>query len=276
MHTRDALKYLQTQLHPMLGEYSVLQSEQILQHIFRCSRPDLYLKNLQLSAQLETEMTTICNRRLSGEPLPYILNAAYFYNREFFVDSSVLIPRPDTEILIEQILANEQNEQCFFADIGTGSGIIACILTEQRKKWRGVGLDIAIKSLKVAKKNAQHGAISFVCTDMLSGMKPKPVFDFIASNPPYISESEICSLDRGVKDFEPYRALYGGKDGLDFYRYLASNAKRYMRPAGKIYCEIGYNQKDPVCDIFKNDNWNDISIIKDLAKNHRVLIATKG
>ena len=274
MNTVEALKYIQSRLHPTIGGHSIGQSETILELILKCSRTALYLDNKIISSDLLSEIDSIIDRRLTGEPLQYILGKVFFYSREFTVSPEVLIPRPDTEILVEQVLLHEKKTNCCFADIGTGSGIIACILTESNPGWKGIGVDISYKSLLIARQNVQTG-VNLLCSDLLKAIKMDKQFDFIVSNPPYISESELETLEPQVKDFEPRRALSGGKDGLDFYRYLANDTKYWIKPGGYIYCEIGYNQEYEVMELFSINDWEDISSVKDLGGNSRVIRAKK-
>jgi release factor glutamine methyltransferase len=217
-------------------------------------------------------MKAILTKRLSGTPLPYIIGNSYFYSREFLVTPDVLIPRPDTETLIELVLMHESKSESIFADIGLGSGIISCILTETVPLWKAVGVDISYPALKVAQKNC-HTPVMLLCADMLSAFKPGKTFDFIVSNPPYISQDEMDTLDPEVRNFEPVTALCGGSDGLDFYRYLALESKKVLKKTGRIYCEIGYNQQISVFDIFSNQGWSKIKTEKDLGGNPRVLMA---
>ncbi len=275
MTTGQALQFLKNKLTPLLGDLALPQSEQILQFILSCSRSELYLNlSTELDKSLIPQMSAILERSLSGEPLPYITGKAFFYSREFAVTPDVLIPRPDTETLIEAVLANQKQKQCLFADIGTGSGILSCILTEHNTGWKAIAVDISFSALKVARSNCRSG-IYFICADLLSSFKAMPVLDFIVSNPPYISADEMKVLDSSVSDFEPHRALYGGRDGLDFYRKLALGSSAFLKSEGRIYCEIGYNQELQVREIFKDSGWSDISVIKDLSGNFRVIMATR-
>lgn len=274
MTVREALSYLKNQLHPSLGSFAQPQSEEIIEHILNCSRSQLFLSSrISLSDSQVSLMESILLRRLSGEPLAYILGKTYFYSREFAVTPDTLIPRPDTEILVEQVLIHERNNFCCFADIGIGSGIISCILTEQHTDWTAVGIDISCETLKIAKKN-RITPVHLLCCDLLSAIKPEPIFDFIVSNPPYISSHEMNVLDSEVKDHEPYLALYGGKDGLDFYIRLAKTAKKVLKKKGRIYCEIGYSQQNQVNEIFNDFGWTNLNFTKDLSGHPRVIHAT--
>lgn len=273
MTIKDALLLLRKVLGPTLGSFAGPQSEEILQYLLNCSRSELFLsKGKSLSHPQIQRLHEILNERLNGKPLQYILGKTFFYSREFKVTSDTLIPRPDTEILIEQVLIHERTENAFFADIGIGSGIISCILTEERPAWRAVGIDISFSTLKIAKENSTTPLL-LLCSDLLSALKLKQRFHFIVSNPPYISMDEMNVLDPEVKEFEPHRALYGGEDGLDFYRRLSIDCKSVLQADGRLYCEIGYNQQNAVMDIFRGAGWADITITKDLSGHPRVLRA---
>jgi release factor glutamine methyltransferase len=273
MTVYEALRFIQSQLQPAIGDYAVPQSEEILETLLKCSRTELYLKSKDHLDQLFTDQVdVIINRRLQGEPLQYILGQVYFYSREFAVTPDVLIPRPDTEILVEKVLLHEKNRDGNFADIGTGSGIIACILTEENPGWNALAIDVSYRSLLVARQNIRS-QVHLLCADLLNSIKPNHLFNFIVSNPPYISATEMNALDHDVVDFEPHRALFGGNDGLDFYRYLSLQASNWIIKGGAIYCEIGYNQENEVKELFSNNGWRGIAIFKDLGGNPRVIRA---
>ncbi|NLE00182.1 MAG: peptide chain release factor N(5)-glutamine methyltransferase [Fibrobacter sp.] len=273
MQIGEALQYLYTNLKPSLKDFARPQAEEILLYILKCSRSELYSNKDRILTDNQTViLESILSQRLNGKPLQYILGSTFFYSREFRISQHVLIPRPDTEILVEQVLSNEQCSSCFFADIGTGSGIIACILTEERKGWHGVGIDISIKALEVARGN-MIVPFSLVCADLLSAFKPLRQFDFLVSNPPYIAHNQINSLDPEVLDYEPALALFGGDDGLGFYRKLSNDAKGVLKPGGRIYCEIGYDQGSTSSEIFMNAGWSEVKITADYGRNPRVLEA---
>lgn len=275
MNVHEALRSIQACLQPKIGDFAVPQSEEIMQYLLKCSRVELYLKsNSSLPITITEEITRIVEQRLQGKPLQYILGKVYFYNREFNVTPAVLIPRPDTEILVEQILKNETAKQCSFADIGTGSGIIGCILSGENKGWKALSIDISYSALQVAKSNAMV-RMDFLCSDLLSACKATPLFNFIVSNPPYISEEEMNTLDPEVRDHEPVHALYGGKDGLAFYKYLSKTGQQFIFTGGSMYCEIGYNQEYAVRELFSKDGWSEITVTRDYGNNPRVLHARK-
>jgi release factor glutamine methyltransferase len=271
MNISEALASIKNQLMDIAKESALYEAELILQHVMHCSRSQLYLmRNDLLLNKLRNDLKTILERRKHHEPLPYILGTAYFHSKEFIVNRNVLIPRPDTEVLVETILTSEKKRNCFFLEIGIGSGAISAILLQEHPDWQCIGTDISVSALHVAGRNCA-GNIRRVCSDLFSSMKPKPYFDFIVSNPPYISESEMAKLDAGVKDFEPAIALDGGKDGLNFYRAFASQAKSYLKPEARLYCEIGYAQKDSVVKIFSARGWKGIKVSNDLAGRPRAV-----
>lgn len=273
MKIHDALEYIRSNLQLQNGVYAVHQAKEILEALLKCSRTELYLcVNRSLSPEMVKTIQEIVERRLNNEPLQYILGHVYFYSREFKITPDVLIPRPDTETLVEQVLRYEKKKECRFADIGTGSGIISCILTEENPGWQSFAIDISYKSLLVAKSNIRS-KVHLLCGNVLDSINPLHKFDFIVSNPPYISDDEIQTLDPDVKDFEPYHALCGGADGLWFYRYFAQHAYKWITSSGCIFCETGYNQEQKIVELFHDNGWRDIHIFKDNGGNPRVLRA---
>ncbi len=264
---------IRRQLIPVSGDLAERDSELILEHTLHLSRTELYTNSkLSVDTIHLNEIQELVRRRLTGIPLPYVLGYTYFYSEKFFVSPDVLIPRPDTEVLIETILHNEQTDNCFFIDVGTGSGIIAKTLTDQRPAWRTCAVDLSQRALKITQKNC-GSQIPLFCGDTLCAVKPGKQFDFIVSNPPYISRNEMEELDRSVSEYEPITGLYGGEDGCDFYRRLAEQGKNHLKQNGRIYCEIGYRQKETVTAIFNESGWSDITIHDDLAGRPRVINA---
>jgi protein-(glutamine-N5) methyltransferase, release factor-specific len=269
----NLLKEVKARIQPIAGECALNEAEIILEHVLKFSRGDLYANACQdLSEQQQKHIETIIERRLTREPLPYILGSAYFHSKEFLVSNAVLIPRPDTEILVEKILEIEHEGLCSFLDVGIGSGAIAESLACKRPLWKALGLDISEQALKIAKVNCGVKTGLF-CGDLFSALKTASYFDFIVSNPPYISEKEMAELDASVRDFEPASALYGGPDGLDFYRVLAGKSKDLLKTGGRLYCEIGYAQGEAVRTIFSEQGWKNILQFPDLAGRPRVVVA---
>ncbi len=274
MNRSGTLAWLQNALSPIAGDFAAPEAERILTFLLGISRSDLYLGgNSELPGHLVEKIDAIIARRLTAEPLPYILGSAYFFDREIAVTSDVLIPRLDTETLVETVLANEDSKSKCFLDFGTGSGCISAALAGNRP-WRAVAVDASRPSLRIARINCGTGA-DLICGNNFAALKSGR-FDFLVSNPPYIPSAAIAELDRSVRDFEPHQALDGGADGLEFYRYFAASAERLLKPGGGIYCEIGYDQGESVTEILVSGGWKNIRIVKDLGGRDRVVYGKMG
>jgi release factor glutamine methyltransferase len=273
MNVCKLLEEIQARIEPVAAECALNEAETILEHVLHCSRSDLYVKaDRIISEERKNKIEAVINRRLTHEPLPYILGMAYFHSKEFIVSNAVLIPRPDTEILVEKVLELEPEGPRFFIDVGIGSGAIAESLASHRPRWKALGIDISDQTLKIARANCGI-KISLLRGDLFSALKETRRFDFIVSNPPYISGKELAELDPSVRDFEPVFALFGGMDGLDFYRALAKKSKCLLKKGGRIYCEIGYAQGTAVQEIFSSQGWKNILQFSDLAGRPRVVVA---
>jgi release factor glutamine methyltransferase len=269
------LTHLEQVLQPISGSTSLHEAETILQFVLNCTRSDLYSSPAfsEIPDEMLLSVEAIIAKRLVDEPLPYILGSVYFFSKEILLTRDVLIPRPETEVLVETVLKREQSEELRFADIGTGSGAIAAVLLKERPQWYGLATDISLKALAIARRNVP-GHISFACVDMIGAFRPgSERFDFMVSNPPYVSEAEMAQLDNSVIQFEPHSALYGGVDGMDFYRILAADAGNVLKPGGRIYCEIGCDQGAAVGDIFEFQGWSSVEVRNDLAGRPRVVAA---
>ena len=218
----------------------------------------------------------ILDRRKKGEPLQYILNSAYFYGREYYVDKGVLIPRKDSEIPCEKIInLIKQNELKEFLEIGVGSGCFS--LTVNLETGINVkGVEISNDALKVAHINNERlkGDCKFFKSDLFSNVDEK--FDIIYSNPPYIRSDVISTLQREVKDFEPRLALDGGEDGLKFYRDIAKAATSYLKEGGYLAFEIGYDQRADIENILRENNFINIESFKDYGDKDRVVIGIRS
>jgi release factor glutamine methyltransferase len=272
----SVIRRLAGELSPVSRELSRSEAERIVEHVLQCSRSELYGNaRKQVTPEQHRRIRSIARHRLSGTPLAYALGSAYFYNGEISVTPEVLIPRPETEVLIEVVLTRERESECLFLDMGCGSGNITAALLCERRDWRAVASDISIEALGVAALNCAD-RVCMVCADRLSALKASNAFDFVVSNPPYVSEAEMDTLESSVADFEPRQALWGGVDGLDFYRCLAGNAARVLKPNGRLYCEIGATQDDAVRRILGHGGWSDILVHNDLANRPRVVTAQTG
>lgn len=253
---------------------AIFEAHLILRHYLKMSPTDFLLKHhLEIDEETLSLVDSAVLRRINNEPLQYILNSQEFMGLEFYVDKDVLIPRQDTEILVEHILNHFKGKPINAMDIGTGSGCIAVSVAHFNKNAYIRALDISSAALEVAKKNSVinnvSDRISFEVADIFE-YRPYGLYDLIVSNPPYIETSVIERLDKNVKDFEPVGALDGGLDGLDYYRHIVSVAPTFLKKGGMLAFEIGYTQGKQVSEMMK-ENFSDIEIIKDLSGNDRVV-----
>ena len=216
--------------------------------------------------------------RLAGnEPIQYIIKKQEFMKMNFYVDENVLIPQPDTEILVEEVIDKFKNnkEKLKILDLCTGSGCIAVSIAKNIKNVEVFASDISYKALEIAKLNAKenHVKINFIESDLFENILEND-FDIIISNPPYIETKIVETLEEEVKK-EPILALDGGKDGLDFYRKIILQANQYLKENGILALEIGYNQKEEVIKLLEKQNYKEIYCKKDLAGNDRVIISRR-
>ena len=222
----------------------------------------------------------LLKRRLQHEPIAYIVNNKSFWKQNFIVGKEVLIPRPETELIIEvalQILTKAIGQKLNILDLGTGSGCIILSLLLEFKSSRGIAIDYCNKTLEIAKINAGKFGICdrvvFLKSDWFAELNPKKKFDVIVSNPPYICIDQWRCLKKDVKYFEPKNALTDNKDGLKNYKIIAKNAVRFMRKNSILILEIGYNQEERVKNIFTSNTYK-IKFYKDLQKINRVALVT--
>ena len=250
----------------------------LLSYVFSISKMTYLLdrnKEIQLDDEKISFYKKLIGKRKKRIPLQHLTNEQEFMGLEFFVNEHVLIPRQDTEVLVEEVLKDGYGERII--DICTGSGCIAISLDKLGHFKEVVGVDISKEALEVAKRNNEKlsASVNFIESDLFTNVENK-TFDCIVSNPPYIRKEVIETLEPEVKDFEPYIALYGPDEGLYFYEKIARIGKAYLQPNGKIYFEIGHDQGDAVSHILKKNGYKDIFVIKDLAGLDRVVKATYG
>lgn len=220
---------------------------------------------------LEAKYLSRIEKRKKHIPLQYIINKQNFYGLDFYVDESVLIPRYDTENIVDRIVKDCKENKCLSVlDLCTGSGCIAVSLKKSGFE-RVYAADISDKALAVAKYNAKlnDADIIFLQGDLYENFPKEIRFDIIVSNPPYISTDEIARLEKQVRDFEPKLALDGGRDGLDFYKKIINLSKDFLNNKGRLYLEIGYDQSKDVVDLAKKEGYDNIVIIKDLSGRDR-------
>jgi len=241
-------------------EYIILNNDNVLKE-----------KNLKYFKKLVQE-------RASRKPIAYLLNKKFFWNSEFYVNKNSLIPRPDTEIVIEQVLKLTKNKnKLSVLDIGVGSGCILLTILKERKNFYGTGIDISKNSLNICKKNAKNllleGRIKFYKSDVDKFNQGK--YDLIVSNPPYIKRCDLKYLESDVIRFEPKLSLDGGLDGLSVIRKVISKSSVLIKKNGKFILEIGFDQKNKVIKLLNKKGFYINSTLKDLAMNDRCIVSTK-
>ncbi len=240
-------------------------------------------RELYASQEIADAMESAVDRILAGEPMAYILGEWSFYGLNLYVDQHVLIPRDDTcavtQLAIRQAIFLDQDPRIL--DLCTGSGCIGIAIASKVKDARVTLADISREALMVARKNINRhklsARVSCVQADALG--KPESFlgkFDMIVSNPPYITGAEMLELDKSVQDFEPHLALFGGTDGLDFYRSIAENYKKCLKPGGYLALEFGMGQGDDVCAILKENGFTVLERVQDFNDRERAVLAQYG
>ncbi|HWT26894.1 MAG TPA: peptide chain release factor N(5)-glutamine methyltransferase [Mobilitalea sp.] len=242
----------------------------LLTHVFHISRAEFFLHGEDtVSVEDEKQYNRLLELRAKHIPLQYITGSQEFMGLEFDVTEDVLIPRQDTEILVEQVLKICDKKSVL--DMCTGSGCIIISLAKLGGISRAVGSDISEKALNVATMNAKKHMVNieFIQSDLFD--KVNGTYDIVVSNPPYIPTEVIKGLMPEVKDHEPYAALDGSNDGLLFYRRITKEAKEYLNKDGFIFFEIGYNQGREVQEILQKEGFTDVKVTKDLSGLDRVV-----
>jgi len=256
-----------------------LDSEILLSSSIKKDKKHIILnpKELLNSEQLE-KFKRLIERRKKGEPIAYLINKKEFWKDEFFVNKDVLIPRPDTELIIEQVLKIYLKEtQLHVLDIGIGSGCILLSILKERPNFYGTGIDISKKSINVSKLNAKQLNLTNRAKFFHSSVDNFKIgkYDIIVSNPPYIKLFNLKYLEKDVINFEPKLALSGGFDGFSQIRKVINKAKTLIKKNGKFILEIGFNQKNKVKKILKEEGFYVNKAIKDYGNNDRCIISTK-
>lgn len=234
--------------------------------------------NSEKEIEIDEKYMELVSRREKHEPMQYILGKAEFYGLDFKVNKNVLIPRPDTEVLVEKVISFVKNNSYTILDIGTGSGCIPISILVNCPNAKAYAADISADAIEVAKENARLNnvdkKITFLNIDILNDF-PDFSIDCIVSNPPYIEEEVIPTLMEDVKGYEPDIALNGGPDGLIFYRRIAQEGYKILRKGGLIAFEVGYTQAKAVEEILIKNGFAQTEIIKDLAGIERIVSAIK-
>ena len=252
------------------------EAQLLLQHVLNVNRAWLIAhENDALQPNIHEAFEALLNRRLAGEPMAYILGSREFFGLDLLVTPDTLIPRPDTETLVEAALAKIlNNTNLSILDLGTGTGAIALAIAKNCPQVSITAVDASNAALEVAKKNAQNlniHNVEFVISNWFDNLSNQR-FDVIVSNPPYIEENDD-HLTQGDLRFEPISALASGADGLDDIRQIIENCLVYLKPQGWLMMEHGYNQADQVADLMTQSGLTNIETIQDLGGNNRVTIS---
>lgn len=262
-----------------------LTAEILLSHSLGINRLDLYLQFDRPLQQGElTGFKALIKRRIHKEPVAYITGEKGFFDSDFEVAEGVLIPRPDTETLVEESIkiidAGKDSSSLMVLELGTGSGAIISSLAKECPDHYYFASDISWVALEIAKKNALRivgDKICFFSSSWFAAIKEKPVFDVIISNPPYIPTIDIQKLQPEIRDFEPMLALDGGLDGFDNYRSIIKSAHCHLKPGGMLLLEMGFDQKEGMTDISTGySQYESIDFVKDLAGHDRVVLIKKS
>jgi release factor glutamine methyltransferase len=248
----------------------------VLSSLLKKKRENLITNSDQkVSENIVFNFEKLIARRANNEPLAYILKYKEFWSKDFFVDRNTLIPRPETELLCENIIKLFKKKNLYILDIGTGSGCIILSILTEIKKAKGVGIDISRKAIEVARKNTSklglNDRVKFFNKPLENIYDYK--FDLVVSNPPYIRSSDIKNLSEDVKRFEPKIALDGGKDGLDVIKKVIYKSKTILKRLGWLALEIGYGQHYKVSQILKKENFKEELLVQDYKNNVRCILA---
>jgi release factor glutamine methyltransferase len=285
MQVQHLLKSAAARLAEAGIESSDLEAELLLLDCLGISRSTLFLmENQEVDASLCKQYQEFTSRRCSREPLQYIVGNCQFWSLDFHITPDVLIPRPETEFLLEHVFAvisrkNQIIPHCCL-DLCTGSGVIGIVLATQYPKAFVYASDYSVAALHVAKVNVERhdlsGQVSLVCADLFSGFRNEVQWDLIVSNPPYVKANDIAGLEPEVRDWEPHLALSGGMSGLDIISKICRDAPGCLVSDGWLFIEIGADIAKPVLDIFQSsDSYKQVEIVSDWAGKPRVLQAQR-
>ena len=258
---------------------SILDTELLLAQAIKKDRKYVILNSKEkIDKKTLKVFLNLIERRKKGEPIAYLTNKKEFWNETFYIDKSVLIPRPDTEVIIEQVLKiSSKKSQMQVLDIGVGSGCILLSLLKERPNFYGTGIDICKKSINISKYNAKmlhlKNRIKFFNSGIDNFNFGK--YDIVVSNPPYIEFLKLKYLDRNVFNYEPKLALNGGLDGFLMIKKVIEKTSILIKKKGTFFLEIGFNQKNKVKEILIDNKFYINKILKDYGKNYRCIISTK-
>jgi len=279
MNIQSAIKKGTTILKNSYIKTAELDTEILMAKVLGSNREYIILNNHKnLNDNNLDHFNKLIKERASRKPIAYLLKKKFFWDSEFYVDKNTLIPRPDTEVIIEEILRlTKHKNKINILDIGVGSGCILLTILKERKNFYGTGIDISKKSLDISKINAKNlnveSRVKFYKSDIDKFAKGK--YDLIVSNPPYIKSCDLKYLESDVINFEPKLALDGGLDGLSEIRKVINKSSELIKKNGKFILEIGFDQKNKVIKLLNKKGFYINSTLKDLAKNDRCIVSTK-
>ena len=279
MNICKAINYAASELKNNSINSARLDSEILMSKVLKKDRKYLIVNSKsELNDKQYLNFRKLISDRLRGKPVAYLTGSKSFWKYDFDLNSNVLIPRPDTELIIEQVLEIYKNKKRInFLEVGTGSGCIILSVLKEKKSFFGTGADIRKECLQITKINAQklkvNNRLKLIKSDVDNLILGK--YDLIISNPPYIKFFKLSNLNREIKDFEPHVALNGGIDGLSEIRKTVKKSSELIKCRGKLILEIAHDQKNEVKKILKQNGFYINKIVKDLAKNDRCVVSTK-
>jgi release factor glutamine methyltransferase len=264
-------------------ESAALTADLLLGHVLGWDRVQVVSRpQVPLPSEARERFEALVQRRSQNEPLQYLTGEQEFYGLRFYVTPDVLIPRPETEILVEQAVSlarSWQRQPVRIADVGTGSGCIAVAVAHEVPSSRVCAVDVSLPALKIARENASsHGVldrVQLLCCDLLEGLRPEPFFEFILSNPPYVARTEYNTLPGMVREHEPHIALFAGESGLDVCRRLIPQAAVRLVPGGYLLMEIGLGQAGEVIKVAQREGFLVKGALNDLQGIARCIVARK-
>ena len=279
MDIQTAIKKAHLRLKKKNIKTSVLDSEILMSNIIKKDRKYIILNfNKILNKKDINNFNHLVEQREKGKPIAYLIGKKYFWNYEFEVSKDILIPRPDSELIVENILKETKNKKKLnILDIGVGSGCLLLSILKERADFNGVGIDINQKCIDISKKNTSNlnllNRTRFFKSDIDNFIYGK--YDLIISNPPYINKLDLQYLEKDVIDFEPRLALDGGLDGTSVIRKIINKSSELMKLNGKFFLEIAFDQKNKVVGLLRDKGFYINKILKDYSKNDRCIVCTK-
>ena len=279
MNIRNALKEGREKLQMSNINSSLLDSEILISKAIRKDRKFVILNlDQEIKKKNYDYFYELINERARGKPIAYLIGKKDFWKYEFIINENVLVPRPDTEIIVDKVLKIFKNKSKInFLDIGVGSGCILLSILREKKNFMGTGIDLSKESLEICKINADKLGVKnrtkLIKSDIDNFVYGK--YDLIISNPPYIKKLDLKYLEKDIINFEPKIALDGGLEGISEIRKVINKSSELIKIGGKLILEIAFDQKKEVLKLLKNKGFYINKVLKDLAKNDRCIISTK-